>query len=178
MTTGRDSRDFQHVTVSSLSPLMFSVTNEVFFSWVTDVALTCSIFFWHEHAAASTHVELRWLELQLYWYVWSKHLSDIVSGSCVVWSVHTFATVRSNVNLENWTLVKSLAYSSCEVKEGQRIVLYVGFQLTLTQDIVPDDICTHYMSTVTTRLYSIVESRHQFHPLDEFLMSSCFRLTL
>ena len=53
----------------------------------------------------------------------SKHWSEIVSWSDVVLSVLTFATVRSNVNLGNLSLVKSFEYSSCEVKEGRRIVL-------------------------------------------------------
>ena len=110
------------------------------------------------------------------WYVWSKHWSDIISGRYVVLSVLTFATLRSNANLDIWTLVKSFEYCSCKVKQEQRVVLYVEFQLTLTQDIVPDDNCTHDMSTNITRLYSIVESRHQFHPIEEFLMSSCLHL--
>ena len=94
---------------------------------------------------------------------------------CRLFSTY-FRDSETNVTLENWSLAKLSEKSSCEVKRGQRIVLFVGFQLTLTQDVVPDDLCTHDMSTVITRLFTIVESRHQFVPIDVFLTSSCLRL--
>ena len=142
----------------------------------TDLALTCCIFSltWARSCINTRWIEMTWLAGKLKYH--SKHWSDIVFGSYLVLSVLTSEAVRSNVNLENWSLARSLAYRSCEVKGGRRIVLDLGFQLTLPQDIFTDDVCTHDMSTIITRLYTIVESRHHFHLMDVFLMSSCLRL--
>ena len=188
MTTGRDTeiRDFKHVTVSSLSTLMFSVTCEKLYSWVRRFSCVryCTLRFdrWRRDGSLAHVLHLfvdastQLTRIACILICDSKHWLDIVSGRYVVLWVLIFATVRSNVNLENLSLVKSFEKSSCKVKEGERIVLFVAFQLTLTQDVVPDDLCTHDMSTVITRLYTIVESLHQFHPIDVFLMSSCLRL--
>ena len=88
---------------------------------VTDLALTCCII---SLTWARSCLDTRWIEMTWNLSILicdSKHWSDIVFGSSVVLSVLTFATVRSNVNLENWLLAKSFGYSFCDVKGGRRI---------------------------------------------------------